>query len=145
MADENKLTKIKLDDERLPDLYKGLKDIEDLMEIHIDHQNIEQVAEHLAATANLLHITGRLLEIATRIYDYSKGVAAYQVAKNVETKGITTTLQVKIIEGLISNHSALYARTDRTVKSVTIYLEALRSILSKNKEQQKQEAYNSNT
>jgi len=140
-----KLTKIKFDDERLPDLNKGLEDIDSLMRDHIDHQNIEEVGEQLAKAAQLLHITGRLTEIAVKLYEYAKSVAVYRVATHDDTKKLGTTIQVKIAEGLISDHAAIYERTMRTIKSLTTYLEGMRSILSKNKEQQRIDNYNSNT
>lgn len=136
------LTKIKIEDEKLPELEMGITHIEDLMEISIDHQNLEQVSEQLSNALNLLHTTGRLIEVATRMYDYAKGVAVYQTAMNEQTKKLPTTLQVKIVEGLICNQSGMYAKTDRVIKSLTSYIEGMRSILSSLKEERKSESYN---
>jgi len=136
------LSKIKVEDEKLPELEMGISHIEDLMEIVVDHQNLQQVSEQLASGLQLLHTTGRLIEIATRMYDYSKGVAVYQTAMNEQTKKLPTTLQVKIVEGLISNQSGVYAKTDRIIKALDKYIEGLRSMLSNLKEERKIESYN---
>jgi len=137
-------TKIKLQDAKLPELEKGLSDIEGLMKDYIDHQQIEQVSEQLGKATQLLHVTGRLMEIATRIYDNAKGEAAYKLLANPQINKAATTLQVKIIEGMMSEQSALYMRADRTVKSLTIYIEGIRSLLSKNKEQERISNYKNN-
>lgn len=126
----------------MPSLFDGLEAIESLERDEIDHQNIEQVAEQLAKASQMLHITGRLVEIATRVYDYSKGLAAYKITTNEETKRLQPSIQAKIMEGMISEYSGIKARTERTVKNLGVYIDSLRTLVSKNKEQQRMENFN---
>lgn len=127
----NQLIKVKLEDKQLSVLNDSLTEMEDLMSLFIDHKDSDKIAEQLARAIKLISLTGRMAETATRMIEYAKGKAALDIITNDKLKTLGTTHQFKIIDAQISDYTALYERTDRTIKGLTAYIRAMEILLTR--------------
>ena len=107
--------------------------IEKELNVSIDCTNGEEVNYHLNKLRELMHITGKLIENATLIYEQAKGDVAETILENDKILNTKQNIVSKFIEGKMSEHTALYARAERCYKMLDKNIEALRSILSFNK------------
>lgn len=142
---KNTLTKVVIEDSKKQELDAGVLLIEGLLKDSVDHQNGEQVAEQLMKACELLHTSGRLMEIATRNINLARGRGMYMIVTDARTRDLQATVQKNIVEGAIAEYIGDYARVERTTKNLIHYLDGLRTLVSKNKEQEKMNNYNANS
>ena len=99
----------------------------------IDNTEDVCVQQRLAKRTEMLGVTAKMLEFATIIYEEAKGEMAEVVLDNDKILNAKQDIQRKYFEGKLAEHSALWVRTERVVKSLDKSIEGLRSISSFNK------------
>ena len=141
MTEKNTLTKVTLEDSKVTELMDGVAHLESLMEVSVDAQNIEEVAHQLMKGSELLHVCGRLMEIAVKNVNLARGRGTFMIVTDMRTAKLPPTVQQKIVEGAIAEYLGHHARAERGVKNLVHYLDNLRTIISKNKEQMRLESF----
>lgn len=108
--------------------------IESEMNITIDQTNGEYLAHTLMKRVSLLSTCPRMMELATKIYNTAKGIAADEIICNEKLLNLKDNIQRKWFEGKLCEWDALYARAERTYKSLESSIEGIRSLLSYEKQ-----------
>ena len=112
----------------------AILDIEKALLTEIDGTNGEEVAYHLNQRNGMLHMTGKMVETATQIYEEAKGEVSEIILENEKILNAKQSIQNQFIAGKLAEYAALYCRAERTWKMLDKNIAALISILSYEKE-----------
>jgi len=114
----------------LDELEGYVNSIESCMKTVIDHSDINSLTYQLAKSLTLLALQGRVMELASSLFDWAKGQAVNHV-KDAEYKQDILRME---LSGLLAAHSARFDRAERTVKALSTYIDGLRTLISAEKE-----------
>lgn len=123
---------IQLTEKQMPylgELMGYIKQIESVMAEPVSTSDLNSLSYQLAKACTLLALQGRIMELASALYDYAKGEAVKQVNKDLKLELLRLELA-----SLLSVHSARFERAERVVKGLTTYIDGLRTLISAEKE-----------
>jgi hypothetical protein len=104
---------------------KLLEGVESLMGEQVDHQDLPSLTGQLIRACNALQYQGKIMGLATYLFDKAKGEVASQDHGDMKLE----LLRLKIA-GLLAKESANYERAERVTKALPAYIDGLRSIIS---------------
>ena len=127
-------TSIELSDPKQKAVYKELLEtcnkIEAILIQPIEPDDPASVERQLADRIMYLGYTARMMEIATAVYDYAKGMAADMALTNDNLMEAKQDIQRKWMEGRLARYSAMYAKVETLVKDLRNSCNGLITIIS---------------
>lgn len=115
---------------RIDELSGYLEAMENTMKKEVDHTDISSLTYQLSKAITLLATQGKVMELASFLFDWAKGKAV-EIVKDEDLKHEVLKLK---LSGLLAQHSARFDRSERTVKALTTYIDGLRTLISAEKE-----------
>lgn len=110
-------------------LIEGIVMIESQMLSVVDSKQPEMVTELLASALSLLGTTGRIMEKAKMIHDWSLGQAAIEVMNNDLLRDSKQQILTAYLKGRCAKYSGLYERAHQACTKLDTYVMGCQSIL----------------
>lgn len=109
-------------------------DIEKAMAISVQSDNPAEISHHISHLTPYLSNCSLLVSNAVEIFDKEKENAAIEAMENAKVYSAKQDIQKRWLEGRLSKYNALHTRAVSVEKNLRTSIEALRSLLSYNKE-----------
>ena len=111
-----------------------VSEIEKELNTTVQPDNAPEVQQQLAQLLPYLSNTPLMMATATAVYEWAKGQAALEAMENDRVYNAKAEIQRRWFSERLARYSAFYVRVETLEKALRQQIEALRSLLSFNKE-----------